>query len=152
MNEIVVGYDGSPGSELALQWAANEAERRGTPLRLLSTWELPLSPGPFYFQVEKDLRNAARQLQEKARARVSHSHQRLDIRTTVTIGPAAPALLDASHQAALLVVGSRGHGTAVGLLLGSVSLHCATHASCPVVVVPAEAGPRRSSPSPPSPP
>ena len=35
----------------------------------------------------------------------------------------------------LLVVGSRGHGTVVGMLLGSVSQHCVQHAGCPVVVV-----------------
>lgn len=46
-------------------------------------------------------------------------------------------LIDASVGADVLVVGSRGHGGFVGLLLGSVSAYCAEHGQCPVVVVPA---------------
>ena len=48
---------------------------------------------------------------------------------------AAPALIDEAQGADLLVVGSKGHGAFTGMLVGSVSLHCVTSASCPVVVV-----------------
>ena len=44
-------------------------------------------------------------------------------------------LIDLSSSAGMLVVGSRAHGGFVGLLIGSVSAHCAEHAVCPVVVV-----------------
>jgi nucleotide-binding universal stress UspA family protein len=50
-------------------------------------------------------------------------------------GPPARVLIDASQNADLLVVGSRGHGAFAGMLIGSVSQHCVHHASCPVVVV-----------------
>jgi nucleotide-binding universal stress UspA family protein len=53
----------------------------------------------------------------------------------VTEGPAGSVLVQAAEGADLLVVGSRGHGGFVGLLLGSVSQQCVTHAPCPVLVV-----------------
>jgi nucleotide-binding universal stress UspA family protein len=44
-------------------------------------------------------------------------------------------LIGESKEADLLVIGHRGHGAFAGMLVGSVSIHCVTHASCPVVVI-----------------
>jgi nucleotide-binding universal stress UspA family protein len=57
------------------------------------------------------------------------------VTTDVAEGLPAQVLLDAAEGAALLVVGSRGHGGFAGALLGSVSQHCASHSPCPVVIV-----------------
>ncbi|MEU4214215.1 universal stress protein [Actinoplanes sp. NPDC026623] len=50
-------------------------------------------------------------------------------------GHPAAALLDQAKAATLLVVGSRGHGGFASVLLGSTSVYCTEHATCPVVVV-----------------
>jgi nucleotide-binding universal stress UspA family protein len=59
------------------------------------------------------------------------------VNSRVVQGHPAQVLLEAARGAQLLVVGSRGHGTLAGVLLGSVSQHCVQHAPCPVLVVPA---------------
>jgi nucleotide-binding universal stress UspA family protein len=60
----------------------------------------------------------------------------VDVTGAVVEGPTAAVLCDLSARAEMLVVGSRGGGGLAGLFLGSVSLAAATHAHCPVVVVP----------------
>jgi nucleotide-binding universal stress UspA family protein len=57
------------------------------------------------------------------------------VTTKVAYGHPAMVLVDESADADLLVVGNRGHGAFHGMLIGSVSIHCVTTASCPVVVV-----------------
>ena len=57
------------------------------------------------------------------------------IRLIIERGNPAKVLLDHGRGAQMLIVGSRGHGGFVGLLLGSVSANCAEHATCPVLVV-----------------
>jgi nucleotide-binding universal stress UspA family protein len=57
------------------------------------------------------------------------------VQTAIVYGHPSEALIEASKTASLLVVGSRGHGAFTGMLLGSVSIHCVTSASCPVTVV-----------------
>jgi nucleotide-binding universal stress UspA family protein len=56
------------------------------------------------------------------------------IRTSVLEGHPALVLVREAQGADILAVGSRGRNTLAGIMLGSVSLHCVTHASCPVVV------------------
>ena len=58
----------------------------------------------------------------------------MSIDPRVVNGHPAPILVEASKGADLLVVGSRGHGEFVGMLIGSVSEYCATNAHCPVLV------------------
>ena len=59
----------------------------------------------------------------------------MKLSTELVRGHAGNALVGASQDADLLVVGSRGHSAVAEMLLGSVSHHCVQHAACPVVVV-----------------
>ena len=59
----------------------------------------------------------------------------VDVTRVVEEGEPAITLVDRATHAALLVIGSRGHGAFVGMLIGSVSQYCVTHAHCPVVVL-----------------
>jgi nucleotide-binding universal stress UspA family protein len=69
-------------------------------------------------------------------ARTVHDlHPGIDLRTVALEGHPAPILVRASRGAELLVVGCRGHGEFLGMVLGSVSEHCVTNADCPVLVL-----------------
>jgi nucleotide-binding universal stress UspA family protein len=134
---IVVGVDGSEPSQEALRWALGQAERIGAELRIFLACHVPptsYSPGvplPSMLEMEQHGREAL----EDIVADVVGRESRVTIRKEIVAGPPVPALLTASRDAELLVVGSRGHGGFVGMLLGSVSSHCVAHASCSVVVV-----------------
>jgi nucleotide-binding universal stress UspA family protein len=73
----------------------------------------------------------------RRRSRASAS---IDVERLVVEGSAEYAVVDASTDAELAVVGSRGRGALKTLVLGSVSHHVVQHAACPVVVVPPPAG------------
>ncbi|HUJ67020.1 MAG TPA: universal stress protein [Acidimicrobiales bacterium] len=133
---IVVGVDGSESSVRALAWAAGHAELTGSVVEAIATWEWPSSFG-FGLVVPEGWSPAddAQKVLDKAIEQVAPAHPGLTIRTRIVEGHPAPALVEASTGAELLVVGSRGHGEFAGMLLGSVSEHCVTHAHCPVLVV-----------------
>jgi nucleotide-binding universal stress UspA family protein len=133
---IVAGVDGSDSSLEALRWAARQAEVTGAALEVLASWEYPTSfgwapPLPSDWDPEAETRKS---LQEAIDTALGPDRS-IEIRQTVVEEHAAPALVAASKHADLLVVGSRGHGEFVGMLIGSVSEYCVTQASCPVVVV-----------------
>jgi nucleotide-binding universal stress UspA family protein len=133
---IVVGVDGSPSSVAALIWAARQARSTGGRLLLVTSWRYPR---PYGFELP-DLGGwrpdeSAAQAQRDAMAQAGDLLADLDVRTELVEGDPATSLLKAAAGATLLVVGSRGHRELAGMLLGSVSEYCATHAECPVVVV-----------------
>ena len=132
---IVVGVDGSVDCKRALEWALDEAEHHGMTLLLVNSVDLgisvadPYGGGYVLEQLQEAGRAALDEAEGIAAARGVETERRLET------GSPAYALVDASKGAALLVVGSRGHGGFAGLLLGSVSATCVHHAHCPVVVV-----------------
>jgi nucleotide-binding universal stress UspA family protein len=133
---IVVGVDGSPSSVQALRWALEQARITGAPACAVCAWDLPASPT--YVAVEEDIgyrEEGARTVLDGAIKDATGDAATLPVQREVVCGHPAKVLVDASTDAGLLVVGSRGHGGFAGLLLGSVSQHVVAHASCPVVVV-----------------
>lgn len=139
---VVVGVDGSQGSESALRWAMAYAQQAGAAVEAVSAWQYPDMYGYSYGYLPSmpdggNFSAAAQKALDEAVAQVrDHLAHPAAVATRVSEGHPAHVLVEAARDARLLVVGSRGHGTFVGALLGSVSQHCVQHAPCPVVVVP----------------
>lgn len=138
---VVVGVDGSSAADAAVDWAASEAMSQGRPLRIVHgfVWPLvrpavPLGPAPGD-PPDRGLRPAAERILEEARARALGVAPAVEVTTRLVVGGAAPAVLEEARDAALVVVGNRGLGGFLGLLVGSVSVAVAAHAPCPVMVV-----------------
>lgn len=135
---IVVGVDGSEASVAALRWAVAEAALRSAEVEAVHAWTYPpltsipgVMPPPTFARDE--LAGDARKVLDEACAKVDARD--VHVRRIVTEGAAAHRLVDQAKGADLLVVGSRGHGGFVGLLLGSVSHQVAHHAPCPVAII-----------------
>jgi len=132
---LVVGVDGSDVSKETLRFALAEARRWQTTLHVVhafSEWE----PIPGTEELEQDRRPDEREAWLAALVRdVIGDATDVEITQSIVEDDPAPALLAAAQNAELLILGSRGHGGFAELMLGSVSLQCAHHASCPVVIV-----------------
>jgi len=133
---IVVGVDGSDSSKAALEWAAAQAPTcRLTPCCDRNV-EWPTSYGAMVPWPENvDFEADARTMLAQSVDQVLGADRGAEVTQRVLHGHPAPTLEDASRDAGLLVVGSRGHGEFAGMLLGSVSEFLATHAHCPIVIV-----------------
>jgi nucleotide-binding universal stress UspA family protein len=145
MAGIIVGVDGSHDAHRALEWAMKEAAIRHVPLTVVTVHEVAVSGWtghPIILPMDQPDVNKARQAAEeavaKAAAQLGESQPAL-VTVWAVNGLAAQELIEASRDADLLVVGSRGGGGFARLMLGSVSDKVTRHAHCSVVVVP---GPR----------
>lgn len=136
-NFIVVGVDGSEPSKQALQWAARQAQLTGASLQAVLSWSVPVMAygGPVVIPYEADFSQEAGGVLDRAISTTLGDDPKVKVSASVVEGRAAEVLVEAARGAALLVVGSRGHGAFTGMLLGSVSEYCVAHAPCPVVVV-----------------
>jgi nucleotide-binding universal stress UspA family protein len=132
---IVVGVDGSASSIEGLQWARRIATATGSAIEAVTAWELPNAFGVGYLPGDYEPDKDAEVTLTETIDQVFGADRPTDLRLVVKEGNAAKVLLDQSVGAQMLIVGSRGHGGFVGLLLGSVSATCAEHATCPVLVV-----------------
>jgi len=131
---VVVGVDGSPNSDRAVRWAADEAERRRAILRIVHLWQYPPTGGYSWSPVE-GYESVAAEMVRLAAELARSVAPGLTIETETRFGSVADGLRDASNVAQLLVVGARGRGGFSDLLVGAVGQQCAHHAPCPVVIV-----------------
>jgi len=134
-SRIVVGVDGSEQSEQALRWATRMSLATGAQIDAVTAWHVPVGYGGAYLPESWSPKDDARATLTRTVDAVFAGGRPAGMRLLVRQGQAAQALLDAAAGAEMLVVGSRGRGGFVGLLLGSVSTACAQHADCPVLVV-----------------
>lgn len=130
---IVVGVDGSAQSQAALDWAVEEARLRNGHVLALTAWSFPyvsdaLGQAWDYGAFQSD----AQAILDAELARVGN--QGVEITGNIVQSNPASALVEASREAELVVVGSRGHGGFAGVMLGSVSTQTVHHAHCPVLV------------------
>lgn len=142
---IVVGVDGTPGSQTALRWAVEAARLRQLPLHVVlvadpppATYHYPYSPPHAAETYMLQGPSPAHRTADDFERAMAYARDRLSADKVTglhTPGRAVPVLLDASRDAAMIVVGSRGRTAITEALLGSVSATVASHASCPVVVI-----------------
>lgn len=128
---VVVGVDGSDSAADAVRSAAAEAARRGVPLQVLHAAD----PAQYEYQSGPAAYAAAHELVDAAAQQALETVPWLDVERTVVRATPVGALLDASDDAGLIVIGSRGLGPLSGLALGSVGLSLAARSHSPVLVV-----------------
>ena len=138
---MIVGVDGTPGSNHALDWALNRVDRFG-PLRPLAAWQYPYwavagplaseppiaEPARFETAARAHAQSAVASLPESARQKLR-----------VCEGPAGAVLVEAGDDADMIVVGTRGRDIVSERILGSVSSYVAAHTTVPAAVVPTTA-------------
>lgn len=134
MSKIVVGIDGSPASERALDFACDEAKLWDAELHVVHAWSYPYHGRRASAKEPRELmeRDATEELDAATeRARLAGAV----VVPHLTEGQAVAVLIEAAGDADLLVVGSHGHGSVIGSLLGSTSQAIVHRAPCPVAVV-----------------
>ena len=142
MPGIVVGVDGSPNSERALDWAMRQAAAVHAPLTVIAVHEVPKSYwggvpviGPGDEAVLEKLREAAEELTQRAASRLGDAGP-VSVKVQAVSGFVVKELVDASQDADLVVLGARGGSAFAAVLVGSVSSEVVQHSACPVVIVP----------------
>ncbi|WJH22942.1 universal stress protein [Pseudarthrobacter defluvii] len=135
---VVAGYDGSDEAAAAVRWAARHARAVKCPLNVVhcSMWPLLTRHlGPVPGVSGSGLEQSAQAILEEGVAHAAAEVPGLQVRSTLLHGLPAQLLAQVSTGERLLVVGSRGLGGFLGLLVGSVSLELAATAACPVAVI-----------------
>ncbi|MGW2741875.1 universal stress protein [Streptomyces sp. NPDC001450] len=139
---VLLAVDGSPAGEKAIEFAFAEAAVRDADLLALHVWntwnerayEGPGDPLNMVVDIER-LRAQEQQLLDDTLSPWQTRYPQVAVERRLMRSRVRMALIDASHDAQLVVAGARGRGGFTGLLLGSVSQALLHHAHCPVTVV-----------------
>ena len=140
-HKILVGIDGSKESLAAVRWAVEEGTHRGATVEILHVWHFVYMGDPMGISAVAsmgDVEQSAQLVIDEALAEIGPAGDAVHLFGRAVEGAAAKVLLEEAANADLLVVGRRGHGGFMGLLLGSVAQQLAHHAPCPLVIVPTE--------------
>jgi nucleotide-binding universal stress UspA family protein len=136
---VVVGVDGSPSALHAVRWAAHEAARRGSTLRLVHVGHLEPVRHPRQISPPREYRTAileqGQHFLDEASEAARNTEPDLPVTTDLHTGNIADILVTESKHTQLMVLGSRGLGGFGSLLLGSVAVALAAHGHCPIVVI-----------------
>lgn len=136
---IAVGFDGSPESSHAAEWAADEAIRRHARLHVLTAFR-PYPAGlpgvPESGDYTDQWPDVGRTMVDGIARRLGSRHPELTITGEFQLRDPRPALVQAGRSAVLTVVGNRGSGRLPAVITGSVALHVAARSESPVAVIP----------------
>jgi nucleotide-binding universal stress UspA family protein len=136
---VVVGIDGSEQALAAVRAAAMEAHHRNEPLHIVHAFiwsSMNVNVGPVARDLPRTgLRHYAEDLLEEAVTEARKTTTEVPVTTALIDGAATPVLLEESDRASLLVLGDRGLGGISSVIIGSVAVHAAAHARCPVLVI-----------------
>lgn len=139
-NQVVVGVDGSPASLVALREAFAQAKLRGASLLMVHAWSTSFAgtlgiSGQYFDRVRASEVDEGWALLNQSLAELQATDQSVEIIERLEQGSPAAAIIEASKEAVLTVVGSRGRGGFAGLVLGSVSGSVLAHADSAVMVI-----------------
>jgi len=138
--KIVVGVDGSPSSRAAFRWAVRQAVLIGGTVEAVMAWQVPRvlrtsAWAPIYVDEASSFEEDARRTLDAVISDEVKPTDSQRVTARVVTGHPAQVLLEAAADADLLVLGSRGHRSFAGALLGSVGQYCIHHAHCPVLIM-----------------
>lgn len=136
-NAVVVGYDGSSTSEVALELAIAEASSAGTALHIMHTIAYPdglLGPSDLDIDPDRD------EVTQQGRERALREAPELEVSTQTSAGGAAAWLVELSSRARLVVVGGRDRSVTRAVVVGATAPQVAAHSRCPVIVVHPDGG------------
>jgi nucleotide-binding universal stress UspA family protein len=137
VSRIIVGLDGSSSARRAVEVGVDEAKLRGRPLVLVNAWSPPMVSTPYPIAYDPyTFEEPAQKLVDEAAAEIRAGHPELTVETVLVQSDARDALMSQLEADDLLVIGTRGLGGVLGLVLGSVASYCIRNAPCPVIVVP----------------